>query len=144
MVKKAKKSRDPSAPKPPLNSYLEFYKEERPRVLIQYPDFSTKEVAREIGKRWKGLEKDVKDIYEQRTLENKSRYRNQMEEYRAKLTTSVHEKENDESVLQNVMSDDSVFSPEELSVSGNGPREDSVFSRKNLQSQETPHPKTNY
>ena len=74
MGRKVLKEKDPSAPKPPLNSFLEFSKEERPRLLIESGNLSATEVAKEIGSRWRSLTKDEKEKFEERFHQNKKKY----------------------------------------------------------------------
>ena len=74
MGRKVLKDKDPSAPKPPLNSFLEFSKEERPRLLIESGNLSATEVAKEIGSRWRSLTKDEKEKFEERFHQNKKKY----------------------------------------------------------------------
>ena len=64
MGKKSRKDKDPSAPKPPLNSYMEFAKEERPRVLLDLGNLSTTEVGKEIGVRWRELPKEERQKFD--------------------------------------------------------------------------------
>ena len=75
MGKKSRKDKDPSAPKPPLNSYLEFAKEERPRVLLDLGNPSTTDVGKEIGVRWRMLPKEERQKFETRFRENQESYR---------------------------------------------------------------------
>ena len=56
--------------KRPLNVYLEFSKDVRPRVLEELGSASTKEVASEIGMRWRNLSEEDKLAYEKKYKEN--------------------------------------------------------------------------
>ena len=67
--------KNPSAPKPPLNPYLEFSGEERPRILEELGNLSATEVAKEVGIRWKNLAREEKKKYEDRFHENREKYR---------------------------------------------------------------------
>ena len=89
MVKKTGK--DPSAPKPPLNSYLEFAREERPRVLLELGKMSTTEVGKEIGMRWKKLHDDEKQKFVDIFRENQERYKVDKKNYEKSLDTGVNE-----------------------------------------------------
>ena len=75
MGKTSRKAKDPSAPKPPLNSYMEFAREERPRVLSDLGNIPTTEVGKEIGARWKKLPKEERLKFESRFRENLESYR---------------------------------------------------------------------
>ena len=70
-----KKKRDSSAPKPPLNSYMEFAREERPRVLLDLGNLSTIEIGKEIGVRWKKLSDDEKQKFVKKFKVNQEKYK---------------------------------------------------------------------
>ena len=72
--KKMKKTKDPLAPKLPLSSYMEFSKEERAKVISDLGNISIGEVGRELGKRWQGLSKEEKDVFEKKAKENRDEY----------------------------------------------------------------------
>ena len=71
MGKKSKKI--PGAPKPPLNSYMEFVKAERVRILSG-GTMPTIELSRVIGQKWRTLSAEEKAIYVERSKENRVRY----------------------------------------------------------------------
>ena len=81
MVRKTKKYRDPFAPKPPLNSYMEFSIDERPRVLSDLKNLTAMEVGKEIGLRWKRLSSEEKLKFELKYSENKIRYQEEKSRY---------------------------------------------------------------
>ena len=81
MGKKIRKAKDPSAPKPPLNSYMEFSHDERPRILLELENLSTKEIVKEIGTRWRNLDQEEKAKYEQRFRDNKEKYLVEKQKY---------------------------------------------------------------
>ena len=70
-----KKTRDPLAPKPPLNAYMLFAIEERAKVLSDLGEISTTEVGKVIGARWKLLNKDDKEKYLARFRENQGLFK---------------------------------------------------------------------
>ena len=76
MGKKSKKDRDPAAPKPPLNPYLEFSQEERKKILLEAGTRTTTEIAKEIGSRWRALPKEEKEVFEKRFRDNKEKFMN--------------------------------------------------------------------
>ena len=49
-VKKAKKEKDPDAPKGVTSAFMYFSKEKRPEVKESQPELSTTEIAKELGK----------------------------------------------------------------------------------------------
>ena len=79
---KAKKVKDPNAPKRPLSAYMFFAKAERPNILKKHPNYSVTDVAKELGVRWKTI-KD-KSKYEKEAAKDKARYEAAMKKYKAK------------------------------------------------------------
>ena len=62
-TKKAKKAKDPNAPKRQPTPYIVFSKEHRPIVKAEHPDMSSKEIMCELAKRWKALTEDEKSRF---------------------------------------------------------------------------------
>ena len=87
--RKLKKKKDPLAPKGPLSSYLEFCKEERPKLLNDRGALPLVEVGRELGLRWKQVDKDSKAIFEKKALENRVKFEQEMAEYNRKKESSA-------------------------------------------------------
>ena len=86
-----KTSRDPAAPKPPLNAYMEFAREERPRVFLDLGKVSTTEVGKEIGERWKKLEDHEKEKFVKRFQENQERYKEEKLNYEKNIMKTGNE-----------------------------------------------------
>lgn len=64
--KKEKKKKDPNAPKGALSGYMFFVKEKRAEVAAQNPEMAFGEIGKELGRLWKevvGDEKEVRSIY---------------------------------------------------------------------------------
>ena len=76
-----KKVKDPLAPKPPLNSYMEFALEERSEVLKDLGQVSIKEVGKEIGSRWKKLDEEAKQKYVLKSRQNQELYKIEKQKY---------------------------------------------------------------
>ena len=74
--KKAKKVRDPDAPKRARNAYMVFLAEKRPE--IKESGYKGKDVAKEAGKLWAALSDDEKAPYEEISDAEKKRYAEQM------------------------------------------------------------------
>ena len=74
MAKRIRKATDPSAPKPPLNPYLEFAREARPNIILELGNISTPEIGKETGTRWKELDQEEKNKFVQRFQQNKEKY----------------------------------------------------------------------
>ena len=73
--------KDPLAPKPPLNAYMEFVKEERPKIHSELGSITTKEMGRELGERWKNLNDDEREKFLKRSRDNQEQYRIRKIEY---------------------------------------------------------------
>ena len=71
MGKKSK--RLPGAPKLPLNSYMEFFKEERVRIMSE-GSATTLEISKIVGERWRKLTDEEKQVYEAKSRENRLMY----------------------------------------------------------------------
>merc|ERR1712001_717327 len=61
--KASKKKKDPNAPKQPLSSYMLFAQEERLKIKADNPTMPSKDVAVEMGKRWKKLTDEERNHY---------------------------------------------------------------------------------
>ena len=76
-----KKKKHPLAPKLPLSSYMEFAKEQRPRVLADIGNLSVTEVGKEMGRQWQKLGDLEKKVYEDKYRENRAKYKIEMEAF---------------------------------------------------------------
>ena len=79
--KKARKKKDPAAPKLPLSSFLEFGKLERPKVLEDLGNISVVEMGRELGRRWQSLSSEEKEIFDKKAKENREVYEEEKKRY---------------------------------------------------------------
>jgi hypothetical protein len=81
-AKKAKKSKD--APKGALSAYILFGKEVRDQIKEDEPDFDSKEIMREQGRRWAKLKDENTEEIDRLNLlakQDKARYNKEMENY---------------------------------------------------------------
>ena len=62
--KSKKRVRDPNAPKHPLSSYLLFARDNRPAVKESRPELTPTEVAVELGRMWRELDAEQKDVFD--------------------------------------------------------------------------------
>ncbi|KAI0079753.1 HMG-box [Panus rudis PR-1116 ss-1] len=65
-VKRAKKPRDPNAPKRPASSYILFQNEVRQQLKDKNPNLPNNELLSLIAKMWKDMPREEKDAYEAR------------------------------------------------------------------------------
>jgi hypothetical protein len=102
--KRARKAKDPNAPKLPPNSYIIFQKEQREKIKEDNPDASGKEINQLIGKAWKNLTEDEKKPYHEKYQTSRDEYKvvkaeydkKKKEETDAKSTEDVKMKDVDE------------------------------------------------
>ncbi|XP_010522406.1 PREDICTED: high mobility group B protein 15 [Tarenaya hassleriana] len=80
------KRRDPAHPKPNRSGYNFFFAEQHARLKPLHPG-KDREISRMIGELWNKLNEQEKSVYQGKALEDKERYRAEMEDYREKLRT---------------------------------------------------------
>eukprot|EP00730_Choanoeca_flexa_P018873 TRINITY_DN9201_c0_g1_i2.p1 TRINITY_DN9201_c0_g1~~TRINITY_DN9201_c0_g1_i2.p1 ORF type:complete len:211 (+),score=81.21 TRINITY_DN9201_c0_g1_i2:47-679(+) len=79
--KKAKKVKDPNAPKRPMSAFFVFSGERREKVKEENPDFAAKDVARRLGEEWAALDEEGKKPYTDKAAELKATYEIAKKEY---------------------------------------------------------------
>lgn len=72
--KKAKRTKDPNAPKRALSAFFWYCNDERAKVKAGMKDASVGEVAKELGRRWNECTEDQKSKYEALAAKDKARY----------------------------------------------------------------------
>ncbi|KAF8106496.1 hypothetical protein N665_0139s0085 [Sinapis alba] len=80
------KRRDPAHPKPNRSGYNFFFAEQHARLKPLNPG-KDREISRMIGELWNKLNEQERSVYQGKAMEDKERYRIEMEEYREKLRT---------------------------------------------------------
>ncbi|KAJ8530747.1 hypothetical protein K7X08_023628 [Anisodus acutangulus] len=80
------KKRDPAHPKPNRSGYNFFFAEQHSRLKPLYPG-KDREFSRMIGELWNNLNVPEKMVYQEKALQDKERYRLEMQDYRERLTT---------------------------------------------------------
>ncbi|KAF8081156.1 hypothetical protein N665_0902s0010 [Sinapis alba] len=80
------KRRDPAHPKPNRSGYNFFFSEQHARLKPLNPG-KDREISRMIGELWNKLNEQERLVYQGKAMEDKERYRIEMEEYREKLRT---------------------------------------------------------
>ncbi|CAN8311268.1 unnamed protein product [Cochlearia groenlandica] len=78
--------RDPAHPKPNRSGYNFFFSEQHARLKPLHPG-KDREISRMIGELWNKLNEQEKSVYQGKAMEDKERYRVEMEDYREKLRT---------------------------------------------------------
>eukprot|EP01059_Diplonema_ambulator_P016670 TRINITY_DN2838_c0_g2_i1.p1 TRINITY_DN2838_c0_g2~~TRINITY_DN2838_c0_g2_i1.p1 ORF type:complete len:218 (+),score=129.05 TRINITY_DN2838_c0_g2_i1:62-655(+) len=95
-----KKEKDPNAPKKPLTPFFMYSQKMRPEIKEENPDMAAKDVAKEIGARWKDLDDDEKKTYQDEYQEAMKAWKEEMADYqpakKAKKDESDEDEEDDE------------------------------------------------
>lgn len=74
--RRKKKEKDENAPKKNKSSYMIFCAEERLKIKSEIPELSSKDILRELGKRWSEIKDDEEKMsyYKSKAEEDKERY----------------------------------------------------------------------
>jgi hypothetical protein len=84
---KAKKVKDPNAPKKGMSAFMLFSNDQRNKIKTENPDLSFGEIGRKVGEAWKGLNDKQKQVYVKKSEEDKKRYESDMQTYTEAQTT---------------------------------------------------------
>ena len=87
--KRAKKEKDPNAPKRSMSSYLLFAQVEGKKIRESNKEMTTTEVMKEIGARWAKLDSEAKLPWEKKAAVEKQRYTDEMATYREASSVSL-------------------------------------------------------
>lgn len=79
--KKGSKKKDKNAPKGATTSYMFYVAANRATLKSEHPDLSFGELAKLLGEKWKTLSSEEKQPYEEQALQDKERYKNDMNNY---------------------------------------------------------------
>jgi len=88
-VKRAKKLKDPNAPKRARGSFVFFTFEMRPKIMEEFPNVKFVEMGSLMGERWRALTPEEKSVYENQAKADKERFTKEMQEYTAKKAEAV-------------------------------------------------------
>uniref|UniRef100_A0A6C0E2K6 HMG box domain-containing protein n=1 Tax=viral metagenome TaxID=1070528 RepID=A0A6C0E2K6_9ZZZZ len=78
------KIKDPAKPKRGKSAFLFFCEENRKKIKKKYPEYSVKEIVSKLGTDWKVLkDSNSEEInrYEQMSIKDRNRYKNEMKTY---------------------------------------------------------------
>ncbi|KAL8172255.1 hypothetical protein V2J09_024059 [Rumex salicifolius] len=78
------KRRDPALPKPNRSGYNFFFAEQHARLKPLYRG-RDREISRIIGELWTKLQESEKSVYQEKAMNDKERYKREMEGYRERL-----------------------------------------------------------
>lgn len=83
-TKKVKKVKDPDAPKRGKSSYILFCADLRSKVIKENPVFSTTDVMKELGSKWRSISDKDKSKYTKLSEKDKQRYETELKKYNDK------------------------------------------------------------
>ncbi|KAL1129865.1 hypothetical protein AAG570_012809 [Ranatra chinensis] len=72
--KKRKQIKDPNAPKRSLSAFFWFCSDERGKVKEANPEYTVRDIAKELGRRWSDADPSIKSKYEEIADKDKARY----------------------------------------------------------------------
>jgi len=87
--KRAKKVKDPNAPKKPANSYLLFTMDIRADIIKKEPELKATEVMKKCAEMWKNIDKEKKEFYEKKCTEMKKVYEKEKKAYDEKVAAAA-------------------------------------------------------
>ncbi|TPX36486.1 hypothetical protein SmJEL517_g01244 [Synchytrium microbalum] len=73
-TKKSKKDKDPNAPKKPLNAFMHFSRESRPKIKEDNPDATFGDIGKLLGAAWKKLSDTAKEPFEALSKADRARF----------------------------------------------------------------------
>jgi len=83
-MKRAKKEKDPNAPKRALSAFFVFSNEKRAAIAKAHPAWKVGEVAADLGRQWREMNAGAKKKYEDVAAKDKARYDAEMKKYKGK------------------------------------------------------------
>lgn len=81
---KLKPKKDPEQPRKPKTSYMYFCKSQRDNILKDNPNILLGDQSKKLGNLWANLDGESRKPYIQQADDDKSRYDEEIEEYRDK------------------------------------------------------------
>jgi len=88
---KKKRKKDPNAPKKPKTAFFLYSDTQRANIKAENPEFSYGDIGKEIGRRWKVLEKEGKEPFESDAKRLAAEYDLKLKAYKSNLSfTTPH------------------------------------------------------
>jgi high mobility group protein B1 len=82
--KSPKLKKDPDAPKPSVNAYIHFSRDNRDEVKEENPSSKASDITKIIAQKWKEADEDLKQEYKEKAEQDKVRYEKELENYEPK------------------------------------------------------------
>lgn len=70
------------------SAFFFFSNERRQQVQQDHPEWKVSQVAQELGKVWKAMSEEEKQVYERKANEDKARYAEEMKNYREQVAAN--------------------------------------------------------
>lgn len=80
-VKVPKLKRDPDAPKPAVNAYIMYSRDNRSDVKEEHPDMKATDITKKLAEMWKSADDEMKQEYKEKAEKDKERYEKELEDY---------------------------------------------------------------
>ena len=87
--RKVKKTRDPDEPKRPVSCFMLYQAEKKDEVKKELPSLGSKDIMKELGRRWAALEKEEKEMYLSRANQLFQVYQQDLASYKARKDAEV-------------------------------------------------------
>lgn len=78
---RAKKLKDPKAPKAAKSSYMWYFIENQGEYRAAHPDLKSPEISKALGAQWKSLTEEEKEPYVKKAAEDKARFQAESADY---------------------------------------------------------------
>lgn len=83
-VKAPKLKKDPDAPKPAVNAYIMYSRDNRADVKEENPELKATEITKKLAEMWQSADQDLKQEYKDKAEQDKKRYDEELETYEPK------------------------------------------------------------
>lgn len=76
-----KLKKDPDAPKPAVNAYILFSRDNRDDVKVENPDMKAIDITKKLAEMWRDSDEELKQEYKEKSEQDKERYVKELETY---------------------------------------------------------------
>lgn len=91
--RKLKKPKDKNKPKQALSSYMYYSLANRERVISKHPGIKFTEISTILGKEWRSLNEEQKNLWKDYADKDKERYKKEIEKYNNNLISQSNKEE---------------------------------------------------
>ena len=83
-IKAPKLKKDPNAPKPAVNSYIMYSRDNRSDVKEENPQMKAIDITKKLAEMWRSADEELKQEYKEKSEKDKKRYEVELETYEPK------------------------------------------------------------